>query len=232
MGKIVKIQKGDMYGKLILTGITEFRNNVRYVEAQCECGNTYFCQYQAIKNGKTKSCGCKRIETYRNAATKHGLATRGNVHPIYNSYKGMKDRCYNPNDKRYHNYLEKNVIVCEEWLNDFESFYEWAMLNGWQRGLSIDRKENKGIYEPNNCRWTTFTIQNRNRDFNVNITAFNETKCLQEWFYDLRCSVSASTIRNRIKKGWEPELAISTPSQTIKGKSIKMTSWVPKNKRA
>ena len=91
---------------------------------------------------------------------KHGMwKTR-----LYNIWKKMKDRCYNPNANNYRYYGGKGVKVCEEW-HSFQPFYEWAMANGYADNLSIDRISGFGNYEPNNCRWATYTEQNRNRKF-------------------------------------------------------------------
>lgn len=74
---------------------------------------------------------------------------------LYASYHAMKKRCYNNNDKRYHRYGGRGITVCAEWLdkkNGFINFYNWAMANGYQDDLTIDRINNDGNYEPSNCR--------------------------------------------------------------------------------
>lgn len=145
------------------------------------------------------------------SSIKHGMAggVTNKVHPLYKAYYGMKARCYNTKDKRYKDYGGRGIVVCSEWMSSFLAFYDWAINNGWRRGITLDRINNNGNYEPSNCRWVSLTVQNRNRRFNVNIIAFGEKKCLQEWFNDKRCFVSAPTILNRIKKGISPELAIT-----------------------
>lgn len=203
------INYGDVYGDLTLSGKSENRKGIRYVEAICRCGNHFYTQLSRVKDRRVKSCGCMREFFNRQQATKHGFATKGNIHPIYNSYKGMKDRCYKPkvDNKKY--YFDKNIKVCKEWMDNFQSFYDWSIINGWENGLSIDRIDGDKDYCPENCRWATTETQSRNRDFNINITAFNETKCLNEWFKDDRCCVTATTIRNRMKAGMQPEKAIT-----------------------
>lgn len=74
----------------------------------------------------------------------------------------MIDRVTNKNNPRYERYLGRGITICEEWRNDFMSFYNWSMDNGWESGLSIDRINNDGNYEPSNCRWTNCYIKNRN----------------------------------------------------------------------
>lgn len=84
---------------------------------------------------------------------------------IYKVWSSLKDRILNPKNKDYNNYGGRGITICDEWKNDFKSFYNWAMLNGYEenKGLSIDRIDNDGNYEPSNCRWSTRTIQNRNQ---------------------------------------------------------------------
>lgn len=84
-------------------------------------------------------------------------------HPLYRVWNGMKTRCYNCNHIRYKNYGGKGITICDDWLHDFKNFYEWAINNGWQYGLTIDRKENDKGYYPDNCRISTYSEQNNNR---------------------------------------------------------------------
>lgn len=71
--------------------------------------------------------------------------------------------------------------MCDEWLNDFQAFYDWSIVNGYNDNLTLDRIDNNGNYEPNNCRWVTQTQQSRNRRFCKYYTINGETKCLGEW---------------------------------------------------
>lgn len=75
----------------------------------------------------------------------------------------MKQRCYNPHATQYKYYGSLGVTVCEEWRESFIKFYEWAKENGYRQGLTIDRINPYGNYEPANCRWATYTEQNRNK---------------------------------------------------------------------
>ena len=93
----------------------------------------------------------------------------------------MKKRCYNSNDKAYNYYGGRGIKVCDEWLNDFQTFYDWSMNNGYNEHLTIDRIDVNGNYEPNNCRWVDYKIQNRNSRHNTLFTIDGETRCLSEW---------------------------------------------------
>ena len=91
------------------------------------------------------------------------LITHGDTNTrLYNIWKGIKDRVLNPKDKQYNDYGGRGITICEEWL-DIQNFYDWAMKNEYSDELSIDRIDNDGNYCPENCRWTTRTIQARNQ---------------------------------------------------------------------
>jgi hypothetical protein len=124
------------------------------------CGEEFRTQIRYINNGMTKSCGCYRTKKVKERRITHNLTNT----KIYNIWTGIKRRTLNPKDKAYSNYGGRGIKVCEEWL-DIQNFYNWAMSNGYEenKGLSIDRIDNDGGYSPENCRWTTITIQNRNR---------------------------------------------------------------------
>ena len=131
------------------------------------CGNEFRTQINSVKNGDTKSCGCYNIKRLRERFIKHGLYKS----KLYRIWRNIKDRVLNPKKERYINYGGRGITICEEWKNDFMSFYIWAMENGYSDELSIDRIDNDGNYCPENCRWTTPTIQSRNQRIQKNNTS-------------------------------------------------------------
>ena len=125
------------------------------------CGNEFKAKAHMIKSKKVQSCGCYQRQKLIARNTTHGL----NGTRIYNIWAGIKDRTLKPKNKHYHYYGGRGIKICDEWKNDFMSFYTWAMSNGYEenKGLSIDRIDNDGNYCPENCKWTTRTIQARNQ---------------------------------------------------------------------
>ena len=124
----------------------------------------------------------------------------------------MKSRCYNCNVSSYKNYGARGIRICDEWLNDFINFYEWSVNNGYNDKLTLDRIDVNGNYEPSNCRWSTNKAQCNNTRSNVLITIGDTTKTLANWcdFYN----INYKTVRDRIKRNWSIERALSEPVHT------------------
>lgn len=121
---------------------------------------------------------------------------------LYNVWKNMIDRCYNPKNQRYYTYGARGIRVCDEWLNDVHAFVPWALRNGWHRDLWIERIDVNGDYCPENCTFIPRKEQMRNRTNNINITIDGETKCMAEWCEIFGCEFGTAWMR--YKKGVYP----------------------------
>ena len=131
------------------------------------CGTKFKTLINSVKRKHTKSCGCYHKRRVKESSITHGLRNTR----LYNIWADIKNRTLNPKYKHYNDYGGRGIIICEEWKNDFMSFYNWAMENGYSDELSNDRINNDGNYCPENCRWTTPTIQARNRRLGKNNTS-------------------------------------------------------------
>ena len=128
----------------------------------------------------------------------------------YRIWALMKNRCTNPNSPEYHRYGGRGIGVCDEWLQNVKAFYDWAMANGYQDDLTIDRIDNDGNYCPDNCRWVDMRTQCNNRSTNTFITHDGQNLTIAEWAR--RTGVPPEELRDRLyRRGWECEKALSTP---------------------
>ena len=179
MAKKIEIKQGNKFGKWTI--IEEIAPKIisgkprRMFRCQCKCGNIGEVQLACLRNGHSTSCGCEQKRRAAKAQTKHGLADK---HPLYFTWKNMKKRCNYPNASEYENYGGRGICVCEEWSNSFQSFYDWAINNGWSRELTIDRIDTNGNYCPENCRWSTIETQMNNMTKNHYIEYNGDTYTL------------------------------------------------------
>lgn len=123
-------------------------------------------------------------------------------------YHNMKTRCYNKNNVSYESYGGRGITVCKEWLEGFQAFKDWALENGYQDDLMLERVDNNKGYSPDNCIFATRDRQNNNKRNNRMIRAFGERKSMADWAIDPRCKVSYTTLRMRLNLGWDAEEAI------------------------
>lgn len=212
---------GQKFGKLTAIKIDRVKRTERatttYWLCKCECGNITSVEASRLKSGYTKSCGC-----LRGKVNNHGRKSKYTVSThqrIYRIWLGMKHRCYNTNAKTYKDYGGRGITICDEWVNDFQSFCDWSMEHGYSNILTIDRIDTNLGYSPDNCRWTTMKEQSNNTRKNINISYNGESRTLAEWSEKL--NLNYNVVYGRIYKlGWTVERAFETPVMKRKRKEI------------
>lgn len=182
-------------------------------KCKCECGKEFITLGNRIRAGKVLSCGCYHLDLSReivklaaDANRTHGESTGR----LYKIWAAMKVRCHLVTDPHYPDYGGRGIVVCDEWTNSYEAFRDWALANGYNDRLTIDRINVDGNYEPSNCRWSTIKEQSNNKRGNFYITYNGETKTSAQW--SEITGISAATIRDRIRKfGYTVEEALTLP---------------------
>ena len=190
MGKI-KDLTGKQFGRL--TAIARFpphgKNSSYMWACNCECGGTAIVRGTDLTNGHTMSCGCyrKMVKTMPKQEMR--------LHRIWSN---MKQRCSNPNSKSFKYYGGRGIKVCDEWKT-FDTFYYWALANGYRDDLTIERKNNDGNYEPSNCEWITSAKQHQNTSRTVRYMKYGKVFSLSELcrLY----GVNRGTVGARLKRG-------------------------------
>lgn len=209
-GQFVKGRKGaleDLAGvRFERLKAIEYAGNGKWL-CECECGKKKKISARCLKNGTTKSCGCLHDEAAKINSTTHGKSKT----KIYGVYRTMISRCYCETNEKYPIYGARGIKVCQEWLDNFMNFYNWSMENGYQDGLTIDRIDVNGNYEPSNCRWITQKEQQNNRRSNHFVEINGETKTLSEWVESRIYEADKATVYKRLSRGWSDIDAITKP---------------------
>lgn len=199
---------GKRFNKLVVLHRVENGNGDKSRwKCVCDCGNETTVSGVNLKTGAVKSCGCLRHMKHN---THHLSNTR-----LYRIWNGMKNRCYLKTHHAYSYYGAIGITVCDEWKDSFESFYNWAISNGYSENLTIDRINNSNGYYPGNCKWVTMEEQVNNRRSCIRITYNGETKNLMQWCKLL--DLPYKLINQRMKlKNISFEEAISIPIKSKK----------------
>lgn len=219
---------GNIYNFLTVMGYAYDKYGNRCFKCKCVCENEVLGTPKYVIDGIVKSCGCKQKELLREAAVIHGGCSYGNPERLYMIYRGMLERCYNPNNPHYADWGGRGIKVCDEWRKDYSAFRKWAISTGYneakpRKEQSIDRKNNDGNYEPSNCRWATAKEQRANqrshkphkvhkRNAMIIVNGIKRPKrdvCAEY-------GVSVETFNYRVKhKGMDVIEALTTPKMTI-----------------
>ena len=199
--------RGDLVGKQFgrLTVIGRCNNDIPQKDSkwycECQCGNHLIVQRSNLRSGHTQSCGCLKMDSN----TTHGKCyTR-----LWRIWVNIKSRCENPNTPNFSNYGARGISICSEWENDFQAFYDWAMSNGYQENLTIDRIDVNGNYDPLNCRWADQITQGNNKRTNHFLTYNGKTQTIAQWANEM--GIKQGTLLSRINRlNWSVERALQT----------------------
>lgn len=201
---------GKQYAHLlIIKEIPTSKYEIRKVLCKCECGTEKIISLKDVLNGHTQSCGCYRKKVSAEKMTTHGMSdTR-----LYKVWRLMIQRCYDKNCSVYSRYGGRGITICDEWLNDFIAFYDWAYSHGYDEkadymGCTLDRIDVNGNYYPENCRWANAITQCNNRTNNRKITFNGEIHTIAEWAR--KYNMNYTTLFCRLfKHGWTVEEALT-----------------------
>lgn len=217
MGKRTDIKEGDRFG--YLTVICEAEPNItpcgtvqRKFLCKCDCGNHVIRMRSTLQKSKNQSCGCKQL-TFGDRTRKYTKEQRESF--LYSTWHGMRQRCLDPNSSHFANYGGRGIIICEEWLNDYTKFYDWALENGACKQLTLDRIDLNGNYEPSNCRWADMETQMNNTTQNRFIEYKGERLTVTQW--SRKTKIQEGTIRARLDKyGYSVGQALGYEPHTTK----------------
>lgn len=194
---------GKRFGNLVVLEKAEKQGTSQLWLCKCDCGNLTKIRANGLVRLGRDSCGCRTSEKISKARFLHGETNSR----LYDIWRGMKKRCLLPKAQGYKNYGGRGIHICDEWKDDYLAFKNWALNNGYKDGLTIDRIDNNGNYEPLNCRFTDYKQQANNRRSNRLLSVNGETKTIQEWA-DIM-GVQRNLIVNRKKMGWSDYDAVT-----------------------
>lgn len=207
MAKAINIA-GQRFGRLTVIERVESPRAQAQWRCVCDCGKETVVRSQDLRNGHTKSCGCYGLEV--SASHTPSFSTHKESRSrLYRVWIGMKGRCNNCKNKAYSYYGGRGIKVCQDWDESYALFRDWALANGYQENLTIDRIDVNGNYCPENCRWVSMKVQMNNTRANRRITLNGETKTMAEWSEST--GLSYETIRNRTIKGKPADEVLQMP---------------------
>lgn len=183
---------GKIFGRWNVDSFYMIKNGKSFWVCNCSCGETKVIVGTALRDGISKSCGCLMKELLKQNKCTHGKVNT----PEYNSWRGMKKRCYVITHEAYHNYGGRGIKVCERWKDSFENFYK--DMGDRPEGKSLDRIDNSGDYISENCKWSTPKEQARNRRNNTMVETGYGFVTLTEFAKDN--NIKLSTLSERMRR--------------------------------
>lgn len=206
---------GEKKDFLEIVGVQQTGRKGR-VLVNCVCGKQKSMQLSQFYNPKVHSCGCVGIAKGEDSPYyKHGMSrTR-----IFNVYRDMINRCYDPNDVSYIHYGARGITVCDEWLGDkgVKEFCKWSYENRYDENAprgqcTLDRIDPNGNYCPENCRWVSMSVQANNKRNNNYYTIDGVTKTLSEWCREYG-NLCVQSVYGRLNRGMDIKTALTKPMQ-------------------
>lgn len=195
------VKAGDKFGRW-----TAQRSGINKILCRCECGAQKEIKVYTLRKGQSRSCGCLHKEMMANRWKTHGHSQMRE----WRIWFAMKQRCYTKTHVYYRRYGGRGISVCEEWRNSFDAFFR--DMGKCPKGMTLDRINNNGNYEPGNCRWATSDEQNNNRRDNRLLSAFGKTQTMMRWAKEY--GIRFGTLSERLRRGFmSVEDAISRPVQ-------------------
>jgi len=208
MGNMID-RVGQKFNRLIIQS-QYYKNNKTRAICKCNCGVIKDINLYSVTSGNTKSCGCHRIENTRKIGLVKGSKYKIAHKIFYNIWRGMIQRCTNPEMNNYKYYGGRGITVCDKWL-DYDNFID-DMYDSYSKGLTIERVNVNGNYQPSNCCWVTKADQNRNQRKTIFITYNGQTKPRETWAKEY--GLYGSTVKDRLSRGMSIHDALNTPSRT------------------
>jgi hypothetical protein len=214
----MKDVSGYRSGKLTAIRVVGKRGKSNLWECACDCGTMTTAIATQITSKTKTSCGCAKKDVRKprpdlvlknKSRATHGMTSTR----TFSSWSAMKYRCENKGSKDYANYGGRGISVYQEWSRSFLAFYEY--MGERPAGMSLDRIDPNGNYEPGNVRWATDKVQSNNKRLNRYIEFKGVTMTVTEWAREV--GIESKTLLYRVKNGWDIEVALTTPS-TIKRK--------------
>lgn len=212
MGAFIDLT-GQKFGRLTVVKRIENKGKSTMWECLCTCGNVTNVSAGNLRKGHTQSCGCLWNDSVPGSNKFDCIYDSSSR--LYKIWTHMKERCLKPYSNDYKHYGARGISICGEWENSFEDFADWAIQNGYNDSLTIDRIDVNGNYTPENCRWVNMKVQENNKTDNRVLEFRGVSKTMSQW--SDYTGISVATIYARLNKlGWSVEKALTTPVKKSK----------------